>query len=85
MITETNFTMLKKLKDWKPEKRDIISTGELFYIQETLHLKEFADVISLRNLRDFAFLFFSKNKNNFDPKAEGGSTTRKSLGRKHYD
>ena len=56
---DTNFQMLRKLDDWTPEKRSIVTLREIKHITNTLCLDEM-DEIQLRNMRDFAVMYYDK-------------------------
>jgi hypothetical protein len=57
-IMNTNYLMLRELLEvYHPKTKGIVSTAEQSLICNTLHIKDMADIIALRNLRDFIVLF----------------------------
>ena len=60
MITRTNYQMLVELdKEYTPEQRGIVSMNEIYLINEKLCLDDM-DVIQLRNMRDFAVMWYGQ-------------------------
>ena len=57
---KTNFQMIRDLNGFQPETRGMISGEEMEFISRTLCLDE-RDELSLRNLRDFVVLYFSRD------------------------
>ena len=62
---KTNFQMIKELNDFTPANRGILTGEEVKYIKSTLHLDEM-DELALRNMRDFAVMFYSKRIDRFE-------------------
>lgn len=54
----TNFQILKSIEEFYPEKYGVLSESEEAYLQEALSIAG-RDIISLRNLRDFAVMFYA--------------------------
>ena len=55
------FQMLMELRDFYPENRGYISHEEMSIIRDTLNIRD-RDVLSLRNLRNFVVLFYSRDR-----------------------
>lgn len=66
---DTNFQLCKKLLDFHPNKLGILSAAEVEKIEETLCLNEM-DVLQLRNLRDFAVMYYSGHSENAEESNE---------------
>ena len=62
---KTNFQMIKELNDFTPKQRGTLTLEEVRHIQNTLHIGEM-DELALRNLRDFAVMFYSKRIDRFE-------------------
>ena len=58
---KTNYQMITELnKVYTPAQRGVVSMKEIYLINEKLHLDEM-DNLQLRNLRDFAVMYFTLN------------------------
>jgi len=58
---KTDFHALLELKDFYPESFGIISGDEKKIIEDVLEIRK-RDVLSLRNLRNFTVLFYSRER-----------------------
>lgn len=63
----TNFEMIRELNDFTPAHRGILNGDEVQHITKTLHLEEI-DELELRNMRDFAVMFYGRKMDRFESK-----------------
>ena len=60
-LDETDFQLLRDLKDFYPQHRGILSGSETGIIRSQLRIRE-RDILSLRNLRNLTVMFYSRER-----------------------